>query len=266
MSFDADDLLDPRLLEAYSAALRARPDLDIVTCDAYLESGGVMFDRYYRSVARFAIDDQRRAVLHQHFIFGFAAIARASVEACGGWEGRHPDTDLWVRLILNGAVAGSFGSRLPCTALWPHSLSDDRARNLRRDGPDHRTRIDPSFSIGRRSENWSNSSSWRRSGARGWPSSTRRSARARKMFALAPSRSRARPECRSAAANGLPRSRRSRCLARRGGSGSSATAAEGSPRSDCARGTSERRSAAEAREQRKGATARSQAARFPIRM
>ena len=88
--FDADDLLDPRLLEAYAAALRVRPDLEIVTCDAYLESGGVTFDRYYRRVARFAIDDQRRAALHQHFIFGFAAISRAAVEACGGWEGSTP--------------------------------------------------------------------------------------------------------------------------------------------------------------------------------
>lgn len=130
VSFDADDLLDPRLLEAYSAALRVRPDLDIVTCDAYLESDGVVFDRYYRGVARFAIDDQRRAVLHQHFIFGFAAMARASVEACGGWE-VDPDTDMWVRLILNGAVAGLVWEPLAVYRLWPHSLSDNRARNLR---------------------------------------------------------------------------------------------------------------------------------------
>ena len=90
----------------------------------------MVFDRYYRSVARFAIDDQRGAVLHQHFIFGFAAIARASVEACGGWE-VDPDTDLWVRLILNGTVAGLVWEPLAVYRLWPHSLSDDRARNLR---------------------------------------------------------------------------------------------------------------------------------------
>ena len=128
--FDADDLMDPRLLEAYAAALRLRPDLDIVTCDAYLESGGVVFDRYYRGVARFAIDDQRRSVLHQHFIFGFAAIARRAVEACGGWK-VEPDTDLWVRLILDGAVAGLVWEPLAVYRLWPHSLSDNRARNLR---------------------------------------------------------------------------------------------------------------------------------------
>ncbi len=128
--FDADDLLDPRLLEAYAAALGARPDLDIVTCDAYLESGGIVFDRYYRGVARFAIDDQRRSALHQHFIFGFAAVARATVEACGGWE-VDPDTDLWLRLILDGAVAGLVWEPLAVYRLWPQSLSDNRARNLR---------------------------------------------------------------------------------------------------------------------------------------
>ncbi len=135
VSFDADDLLEPRCLEAYAAALRARPDLEIVTCDAYLESGGVIFDRYYRRLARFATDDQRRAVLHQHFIFGFAAIARAALEACEGWD-EDPaivdDTDLWVRLILGGAVAGLVWEPLAVYRLRADSVSDDRAINLRR--------------------------------------------------------------------------------------------------------------------------------------
>jgi len=135
VSFDADDLMEPRLLEAYDAALRLRPDLEIITCDAYLESDGVIFDRYYRRVARFATGDQRRAVLHQHFIFGFAAISRAAVEACGGWD-EDPaivdDTDLWVRLILNGAVAGLVWEPLAVYRLRADTVSDDRARNLRR--------------------------------------------------------------------------------------------------------------------------------------
>ena len=41
------------------------------------------------------------------------------------------DTDLWVRLILNGAVAGLVWEPLAVYRMWPHSLSDNRARNLR---------------------------------------------------------------------------------------------------------------------------------------
>lgn len=133
--FDSDDLMEPRCLEAYDAALRVRPDLGIVTCDAYLESEGAVFDRYYRRVARFAIVDQRRAALHQHFIFGFPAIERAAIETCGGWDEQMAggvDTDLWLRLILNGVSAGLVWEPLAVYRLRANSVSDDRAAGLRR--------------------------------------------------------------------------------------------------------------------------------------
>lgn len=131
---DADDVLEPRCLEGYTAALRRRPDLDIVTCDAYLERDGVVFDRYYRRVARFAVDDQRRAALHQHFIFGTAALRRTALLAVGGWSGaarRNADTDLFVRLILEGSRAGLLYEPLARYRLRSESLSDDRAANMR---------------------------------------------------------------------------------------------------------------------------------------
>jgi GT2 family glycosyltransferase len=133
--FDSDDLLEPRCLEAYDAALRARPDLGIVTCDAYLESDGVIFDRYYRRVARFATGDQRRAALHQHFIFGFPAVERAALEAGGGWDEELTggvDTDLWLRLILNGLTVGLVWEPLAVYRYRLDSVSDDRAQTLRR--------------------------------------------------------------------------------------------------------------------------------------
>jgi glycosyltransferase involved in cell wall biosynthesis len=131
---DADDVLERRCLEAYAAALLARPDLDIVTCDAFLESDGRIFDRYYRKVARFVVDDQRRGVLHQHFIFGLAAIRREALLAVRGWDERIPrnsDTDLFLRLVLAGSRAGLVYEPLARYRLRPGSLSSERAAGMR---------------------------------------------------------------------------------------------------------------------------------------
>jgi glycosyltransferase involved in cell wall biosynthesis len=131
---DSDDVLEPRCLEAYAAALTARPDLAIVTCDAFLEADGVVFDRYYRQVARFVVDDQRRGVLHQHFIFGLPAIRRQALVDVGGWDTRYrgnSDTDLFVRLVLSGARAGLVYEPLARYRLRSDSLSDERASNMR---------------------------------------------------------------------------------------------------------------------------------------
>jgi glycosyltransferase involved in cell wall biosynthesis len=131
---DADDTIESRCLEAYANALVTRPDLDVVTCDAFLEWDGVVFDRYYRRLARFAVDNQRLAALHQHFVFGFAAIRRTSLLAVGGWSidrRRYADTDLFVRLILGGALVGLVYEPLARYRLRPGSLSDDRALGMR---------------------------------------------------------------------------------------------------------------------------------------
>jgi glycosyltransferase involved in cell wall biosynthesis len=131
---DADDLVLPGLLAAYADALRVRPDLQIVTCDAYLETDGTIFDRYYRRTARFHVADQRLAALHQHFVFSFAAVLRTAAVEIGGWDGRlHAgmDTDFFVRLILAGATAGLVWEPLAVYRMRPGSLSDNRARSMR---------------------------------------------------------------------------------------------------------------------------------------
>jgi glycosyltransferase involved in cell wall biosynthesis len=131
---DADDVFEPRCLEAYAAALKSRPDLGIVTCDAFLEADGVVFDRYYRQIARFVVDDQRRGVLHQHFIFGLAAIRRQALVDVGGWDTRYrgnSDTDLYLRLVLGGSPAGLVYEPLARYRLRSNSLSDERASNMR---------------------------------------------------------------------------------------------------------------------------------------
>jgi glycosyltransferase involved in cell wall biosynthesis len=131
---DADDVLERRCLEAYAAAFTARPDLDVVTCDAFLETDGVLFDRYYRQVARFVVENQRRGALHQHFVFGLAAIRREPLVAVGGWDSRYPrnsDTDLFLRLILGGSRVGLVYEPLARYRLHRDSLSGGYAANLR---------------------------------------------------------------------------------------------------------------------------------------
>jgi glycosyltransferase involved in cell wall biosynthesis len=131
---DADDLVLPGLLAAYADALRLRPDLQIVTCDAYLETDGVIFDRYYRRTARFHVTDQRLAALHQHFIFSFASVLRTTAVEIGGWDVRlHAgmDTDFFARLVLAGATAGLVWEPLAVYRMRSGSLSDDHARSMR---------------------------------------------------------------------------------------------------------------------------------------
>jgi hypothetical protein len=130
---DADNLLLPEYLEAISEFAVARPDLDILTTDAYLELDGQIYGRYYRGKAKFIIDDQRKGILHNHFIFGNAAIRRGSLLAVGGFDETLEcavDTDCFIRLILNGARAGLVDEPLARYRLREGSLSSDRGRTL----------------------------------------------------------------------------------------------------------------------------------------
>ena len=105
---DADDVYDARRIEALAELATARPDLDIVTTDAYLESGGEIVDRFNRATP-FAVKDQRVAILRSCFVGGWPAVRRARVLAANGWDESFRiayDWDRWLRLILDGARAG----------------------------------------------------------------------------------------------------------------------------------------------------------------
>jgi glycosyltransferase involved in cell wall biosynthesis len=131
---DADNILLPEYLDAISELAVLRPDLDIVTTDAYLELDGQIYGRYYRGKAKFVFDDQRRGILHNHFIFGNAGIRRSRLTAIGGFDETLEcavDTDCFVRLILDGARAGLVDEPLARYRLRSGSLSSDRARSLR---------------------------------------------------------------------------------------------------------------------------------------
>ncbi len=76
VALDADNRLLPGYVDAVTELAVVRPDLDILTTDAFLELDGDIYGRYYRGKARFVIDDQRRGIIHQHFVYANAGFRR----------------------------------------------------------------------------------------------------------------------------------------------------------------------------------------------
>lgn len=130
---DGDDLFLPRRLEALAETAAARPDLDILTTDAYVEYGGRVVGRLYRSKSAFAVEDQRSAIVGANFIFVQAAVRRGPLLEAGFDEGLREDDDwdCWIRLILSGARAGLVYELLSVYRLQPSSLSSRRLSVLR---------------------------------------------------------------------------------------------------------------------------------------
>jgi glycosyltransferase involved in cell wall biosynthesis len=130
---DADNVFLPEYLEAVGELAAVRPDLDILTTDAYLELDGHVYGRYYRGKARFIVEDQRRGIIHQHFIFGNAAMRREALLAVGGYDETvlAEDTDLFLRMILGGSRVGLVDEPLCVYRIRGGSLSSSLPRSLR---------------------------------------------------------------------------------------------------------------------------------------
>jgi glycosyltransferase involved in cell wall biosynthesis len=128
---DADDSFLPQRLEALGAFGAARPDLDILMTDAYLEVGGRPVARFCRETP-FAVDDQRVAIFDRCFLIA-PAVRRERFLEIGGFDEAIPsgfDWDCWIRLLLGGARAGLVEAPLYVYRLVTGSLSDDRPRTL----------------------------------------------------------------------------------------------------------------------------------------
>jgi hypothetical protein len=128
---DADDAFMPERLEALADLSRERPDLDILTTDAYLELDGRTLRRCYQEGFRFAVDDQRRGILDDNFIFGHAAVRRERLLAVGGFDEAilwATDWECWIRMILGGSQAGLVDEPLAHYRLRSGSLSSQRSR------------------------------------------------------------------------------------------------------------------------------------------
>jgi glycosyltransferase involved in cell wall biosynthesis len=131
---DADDLFLPERLEALAELVEARPDLDILTTDAFLELDGEVVRRCYDASWTFEVDDQRAAILERNFVFGLAAVRRRRLLELGGFDESlryATDWDLWLRLILDGSRAGLVAEPLAKYRLSSASLSAQRAALLR---------------------------------------------------------------------------------------------------------------------------------------
>jgi glycosyl transferase family 2 len=130
---DGDDVYLPERLEALGELAAARPDLDLLTTDAYFEVDGETAGRFH-DANPFEIADQRSAILERNFILGHAAVRRERLLAAGGfdtgltWAG---DWDCWIRLILAGAAAGLVDEPLSRYRIRDTSLSAARAESLR---------------------------------------------------------------------------------------------------------------------------------------
>src|SRR4051794_6053007 len=128
---DADDTFMPERLERLGALAAERPELDILTTDAYLEHDGRVLRRCYRPAWPFAFGGQREEILRRNFIFGLAAVRRERLLALGGFDESIPrttDWNLWIRMILRGSQAGAVLEPLARYRVHPTSLSADRIR------------------------------------------------------------------------------------------------------------------------------------------
>jgi GT2 family glycosyltransferase len=126
---DADDTYLPERLEALGQLAAARPDLDLMTTDAFIEVDGESARRVYASPSRFEVHDQRKAILRGNFIHGHAAIRREAYLAVGGFDESirfTADWDCWIRLILGGARAGRVAEPLAVYRVWEGGLSSSR--------------------------------------------------------------------------------------------------------------------------------------------
>lgn len=126
---DADDIFLSRRLEAIGQLAVERPDLDIITTDAWLEVNGRRARRCYTPQFKFATVNQRVEILKRNFIFGHVAVRLNSFKAVGGFDPalrRVTDWDCWLRMIFHGARVGLVDEPLSVYRLSPTNLSSDR--------------------------------------------------------------------------------------------------------------------------------------------
>jgi hypothetical protein len=130
---DADDTFLPERLEALGELAKARPDLDILTTDAFLEVDGEVVRRCYEAGWAFEVHDQRGAILERNFVFGHAAVRRTRFLESGGFDAsisHGTDWDLWCRMLLDGSRVGLVDEPLARYRLRLSSLSANRAALL----------------------------------------------------------------------------------------------------------------------------------------
>jgi glycosyltransferase involved in cell wall biosynthesis len=128
---DADDVYLPERIEALAGLARSRPELDVLTTDAYFEVDGRLTGRF-NAANEFAVRDQRTAILDRCFI-AWPAVRRDRLLEIGGFDERLRigyDWDAWLRLLFSGSAAGHVDQPLMVYRLREGSLTSDRSGAL----------------------------------------------------------------------------------------------------------------------------------------
>ena len=105
VQLDVDDAFMPRRLEAISALLTQRPDVDIVCSDAAIEYEGRLRVQL-SEIDPYPETGEREQLLRGCTIL-WPAVRRSLVLDAGGWDESLKaieDWDCWLRLVLGGAV------------------------------------------------------------------------------------------------------------------------------------------------------------------
>jgi Glycosyl transferase family 2 len=129
---DADDRFLPDRLEALGELAARRPDLDILSTDAHLMLDGVVTGRFYERTP-FALDDQRAGILQTCFVGLTPAVRRRRLLSTGGFDESFrwgEDWEAWIRVILDGGVAGLVDQPLLCYRLHAASATAQRVHAL----------------------------------------------------------------------------------------------------------------------------------------
>lgn len=130
--FDADDRWEPDRLRRLGDLAAARPDVDLLTTDAWFLVNGERRGRFY-AANRFPVVDQATEILSRNFFFAHVAVRRTTWQKFGGMSTDLPwaeDWDFWLRLLLGGCRAGCVLEPLADYRIHSGSVSADRFRSL----------------------------------------------------------------------------------------------------------------------------------------
>jgi glycosyltransferase involved in cell wall biosynthesis len=127
---DADDWWDPSYLDEQLAVLRARPELDLVYCDARLFGDASLAGRTFMETAPSCepVSVERLVSFACNVITSGVVVRKQSVVDAGGFDEalrRGHDFNLWVRLAAHGARLGCHRAVLVNRQIDVHALSGD---------------------------------------------------------------------------------------------------------------------------------------------
>ena len=129
---DADDVWEPQRLQRLGDLAQSRPDLDLLTTDAWFVVDGKRRGTFHQA-NEFATVDQATEILRRNFFVSHVAVRRTRWLELGGYRpglNRGQDWDMWLRLLLSGSAAGCVLEPLAEYRIHGESLSADRYRSL----------------------------------------------------------------------------------------------------------------------------------------